>query len=122
MKVQLNEEQMVILKGMMEYAQSFCDAMNKVMVNHGLDKIEGCMMHIDIDPSFEMTRERISIGEVGTDFGRVQMAKGVNENKFSVYGRNNAEYELLFADEEIRDQMKKILNMDRETPPDGLWV
>ena len=124
MSVRLTSEQMVIIKGLMEYAQAFCDQVFHIMQNHGLDKVNGCSLSLYVDPKCQFVNENVVIGNsITEDFGRIQMSKGLNEMNFSPLGKNSAEYELLFATGELKEALRKVLMTDEKPlPQDGLWV
>jgi len=125
MSIKLNGDQMVIVQGLMEYAQAFCDQVMHIMKNHGLDKVDGCNLQLYVDPKPSLVQKSITIGEeISKDFGRIKMTIGENETKYTPLGTNSAEYELLFADESIKEAMAKALNKHNEKPlpTDGLWV
>ena len=125
MKTELTSQQLLVVKGMMEYAQAFADQMYHIMKNHGLDKIDGCNVLVNIDPKLNTSTESIYFGDtVETDFGKIRMEKGNTDKKFCVVGRNSAKYELLFANDELKEVMKKILTVSEQKPlpMDGLWI
>lgn len=122
MEVQLTNEQLRTVKQMMEYAQAFCNQIYHIMENHGLDKIDGCSLIMTVDPKMDMVTRNIQMG-TGKEFGLVRMARGKIDKKYMVYGNNSVEYELLFADDAIKQKMFEILDRNKKpNPPDGLWV
>ena len=125
MSVRLTKEQLTIVEGMMQYAQAFADQIYHIMRNHGLDKIDGCDVTVSIDPLLNDSTECVYFGNsVETGFGRIRMEKGKNDKKFIPVGTNSTEYELMFADEQVKEAMRAILNANKEKPLpiDGLWV
>ena len=123
MGVKLSEKQLEVVKSMAEFAEVFAGQIYTIMQNHGLDKIEGCSLNINVDPSKHFTTMMIDIGQFyKSDFGHVCLARGKNDAKYSLTNTNSAEYELLFADETLRDRMEKIVHGEKPLPPDGLWV
>lgn len=122
MATKLTKHQMMILKGMVEFAEATATQIHRIMKNHGLDKIEGCYLNISVDPTRVLTTMNIVVGSPMSDFGYIDLAKGGNDNEFSAIGNNSAEYELLFANETIRSRMEKAVQREKPLPPDGLWV
>lgn len=123
MGTKLNEHQMMILKGMVEFAEASANQIYHIMENHGLDKIDGCRLVITVDPTRQYTTMNVELGRNNTDFGYVYLAKGKRKGDGYVpVGENSHEYELLFADEKIRERMAKVLHREKPLPPDGLWI
>ena len=125
MSVKLTADQMGIVQGLMEFAQAFCNEAYHIMVNHGLDKVDGCFISASVDPSEDLCTKVIGLGEdVDKDFGKIRMTRGMHETKFTPLGTNSAEYELMFADDSVKEAMRKFLNANKEKPypEDGLWV
>ena len=123
MAVKLTDDQMKIVKGMMEYSQKFADQMLHVMKNHGLDKINGCYLRISVDPEMRFTTKMVQIGkDLADDFGKIDMSRGAYHEKYTADGVNSPEYEYLFADEAVRRELAKILYPKKPLPPDGLWI
>ena len=123
--MKLTQEQLEVVKSMIEFAEVFTDQMYTIMVNHGLDKVDGCYFNISIDPSLELTTKHIRVGERDTDFGVLNASRGKHEAKFTPFGNNSAEYELLLAGEELKEKMANVLKKgkhEKQTPPDGLWI
>ena len=123
MGVKLTNDQMVTLKKLIEFSEASANQIYHIMVNHGLDKIQGCDLHITVDPTKYFTTMMVSAGEcIGLDFGHVRLARGKYEKDYHLTDTNSAEYELLFADEAVRSRIEKILHGEKPLPPDGLWV
>lgn len=124
MAVKLSEGQQEVMKHMVEFAEVFADQMLEIMTNHGLTKIDGCELTIRVDPSFLFTTEAVQFGNEGTDSGVIRLSKGRRSSceKFTPFGNNSAEYELLFADEAVRKAIEARLHREKPLPPDGLWI
>ena len=123
MAVKLTDYQLKIVKGMIEMCEGVSHQILHIMRGHGLDKIEGCHLTIEVDPKFDFVTQKISFGDgINTDSGHITMVRGKKDAEFSPCGKNSAEYELLFADEAIRRRMEKIVKGEKELPPDGLWI
>ena len=122
MAVKLTDEQMQIVKGMAKICGNFADQLLHIIRNHGLDKVNGCYIGLDVDPHFHYCTESVVFGKAHSDAGFVRLAKGEEEDEFTPTGKNSAEYELLFADEAIRSTMAEVLGAEKPLPPDGLWV
>lgn len=123
MAIKLTEKQMKVVKELMEYSQAFANQVLNIMRNHELDKLNGCNLSITVNPEWYYATRTISMGhDAHCEFGRIEMTRGMANAKYSPMGTNSAEYELLFADEEMRSRMEKVLQPERPLPPDGLWV
>ena len=125
MAVKLTESQMTTLKGMTEIAGHLADQLLYIMRNHGLDKIPGCRISIEVNPEFRFTTEKIQVGfpDFG-DFGYAMLTKGAydNDDFIPTGSLNSAEYEQLFADDAVKARIRAILHQEKPLPPDGLWV
>jgi len=123
MAIKLTDDQLVIVKGMAEYMGNVADQLLHIMENHGLDKIKGFQVTIEVDPQFDFVAKQIKIGSKwNSDSGFVTLTKGKGENRYAPTGKNSPEYEILFADQETRVRMEKVLHREKPLPPDGLWV
>lgn len=127
MKIKFTEDQLQAVKGIIEFTELFCDQVWQIMVNHGLDKVKGCALHIDVDPELDLTTKSIHFGESCTDAGSVFLSRGKEEDHYAPFGTNSPEYELMFAQPAVKEMMQNILAVkvgkhEKQTPPDGLWV
>ena len=122
MSVKLSESQMTTLKSMIDIAENISDQFLHIMRNSGLDKIPGCDLWIHVQPELDFLTEHIQFGHLNADTGKINLGKGKYDERFSPFGKNSAEYELLFADDTIRAAIKKILDIKKPLPPDGLWI
>jgi len=122
MAIDLTEQQLIAVKSMTEFAECFADQVRHIMKDHGLDKIDGCSLVIQVNPKHVLTGNSVYLGTVNTDFGYIVLSKGVNDEKYTAVGRNTPEYEYLFADEALRSRMDAAKKREKPLPPDGLWV
>ena len=128
MGIALTEHQLMIVKGMVQIAENTANQLWHIMENHGLDKVEGFQMDIMVNPKYEMTTMEVNIGHcfnVGIEgtAGGCSLARGKKDAKYTCNGKNSAEYEWLFADEAVKDRMRKVLDAGTHPlPPDGLWI
>ena len=124
MAIKLSDRQQEVMKHMVEFSEVFADQMFEIMTNHGLTKIDGCELTIRVDPRCLFTTEVVKFGREETDSGVIRLAKGRRSSceKFTPFGENSAEYELLFADEAVRKAIQERLDREKPLPPDGLWV
>lgn len=122
--VRLTAEQLEVVKSMESFCEAFCNQIYHIMENHGLDKIEGCGVNMTIRPSLHYTARNITLGCPETDFGYCNISRGVEEDSFTVYGKNSPVYELLFArNDELARKIREIMKLDEKPEaPDGLWV
>lgn len=112
--------QLHVIKKMTELAEAFATQVYHIMENHGLDQIQGCALKVCVTPEFKYTTRDIILGTVDSDFGSCNIARGKDEDYYTVYGKNSPIYELLFCDPKIKAEMEKCVN--KPIPPDGLWV
>ena len=124
MNVNLTGEQLLCVKQMTSLVESVGTQIYHIMENHGLNDVEGCRLVLTVDPAKDLSTVDISIGYTDSPFGKVTICRGKKCDKFTPYGKNSTEYELLFADAAIKEKMMKILsyNKQKELPADGLWV
>ena len=123
MGVKLTEHQMEIVKGMERFAEATANQMLHIMQNHGLDKVPGFYLSIDVNPGFQFVTNMITIGQdVNLDGGHIQRAKGKYNDEYEPTGVYSPEYALLFANEAVRSRLEKIVHGEKPLPPDGLWV
>ena len=129
MGVKLTKEQMKILKGLIDFSEASANQIYHIMENHGLDKIKGFKIQIDVDPEFPTIAKQIEIGrftnldDENNPAGYCKLTSGKDDLKYECLGKNSAEYEWLFADEAVKDRMREILDSAKHPlPPDGLWV
>lgn len=123
MAIKLTDYQMKIVKNLVKYGEAVSHQILHIMRNHGLDQVEGCKFLIEVDPKHDFVTQIVEFGNsIGSDSGKISMVRGKRDAKFTPCGTNSAEYELLFADENLRSRMEKILKREKELPPDGLWI
>lgn len=123
MALELTDNQIGIVKGIVEYAEAFADQVFHIMQNHGLDKVDGVQLVVEINPKFSLTTKSIDFGaDVDRDSGHIEVTKGRNEKQYVPTGKNSTEYQLLFVPEDLRRRMEAILKGEKPFPPDGLWV
>ena len=122
--MKLTQEQQKVVKALIEVAENMADQIYHVMKNHGLDKVNGCALSIMVEPEQLFTTEFVQFGDVARDSGIIRLAKGrrFNSEKFTPFGRNSAEFERLFADENLRSRMEANKQGEKPLPPDGLWI
>ena len=123
--VKLTDEQLGIVKGIALFAEAFCNQVYHIMQNHGLDKVNGCCVRVNVDPSLDMTGRHITIGFPGSDFGNCYISRGRNEDNYSLFGRNSCTYEELFGQQTKMvtdpDVEAKIHAVNVPLPEDGFW-
>ena len=124
MAITLTDQQLTVTKGLAEFAERMADQMLHIMENHGLDKIEGFKIQVNVDPHKIFTTNEVIIGnDPMSESGYVNLARGKQFNGYQPLGKNSPEYELLFASEEVRERMQRFLDSAKHPlPPDGLWI
>lgn len=122
MAVKLTEHQMMILKRTVRMSEAFANSLLHIMRNHGLDKIDGCDITIQVNPKYETMVCDISIGEKNSDFGDASFIKGAKDDGFELWSHCSAEYKSLFDDEENRRRKHYGEKVEKPLPPDGLWI
>lgn len=123
MAIKLTEHQMMILKHTVRMSEAFANSLLHIMRNHGLDKIDGCSICIDVDPKYKSICEKVSIGERDSAFGFAEFIRGENEDGFRLWSASHSkEYERLFEDEAVRGGIEVSEKAEKPLPPDGLWI
>ena len=121
MAVKLTEQQLLVVKKMVEFAEASASQIYHIMKNHGLDKVEGCYLNLSVDPTRTLKTMNVFVGG-DDDFGHINLARGEHDDEFTAYGRNTPEYEKLFASEAVRKAMEESAKREKPLPPDGYWV
>lgn len=122
-KVALTEKQMKVIKAMVEFSEIFADQMYQIMVNHGLDKIEGCHIDINVTPEFAFTTRTVHVGRQKSPFGKLLMQRGIYDAEFVCDDTESSEeYQRLFADEDSGSRAEASEPAEKPLPPDGLWI
>ena len=123
MAVTLTEEQIGIVKSMGRICEGIANQLFHIMENHGLDKVEGCHVVIDVCPKYNSVTREISIGEHETPFGTICMIRGKSEDEYRIFGQNTSkEYEAVFDREAYAAGRIPVTAGEKPLPPDGLWV
>ena len=123
MAVKYTDEQLLVIKAIAEMSERFADQILHIMQNHGLDKIPGTEMTIDIDPSMSQVMKQIEFGRSlfydTNDSGYFKLTRGKDETGYALNGRCSYEYEVLFAPVEVTERIRKVLNGKVELYPAG---
>ena len=123
MGVKLTEHQLQTLKHTVRMSEAFANSLLHIMQNHGLDKVDGCDITIQVNPNYESICREISIGNFDTDFGFAQFIRGKNDAEYHLWtGRHSGEYERVFAEEAIQAGIDPFPKAEKPLPPDGLWI
>ena len=123
MDIKLTDEQIEIVRGMGRICESFANQLYHIMENHGLDKIEGCNVVIDVCPKYNSITREISIGENDTPFGTICLIRGKKDEEYRIYGQNTSkEYEAVFDREAYAAGRVPVKPTEKPLPPDGLWI
>lgn len=125
MEGKFTQGQLDAIKGMAQFAGIFADEMYHIMKNHGLDKVPGFRISVDIDPEYDLITKQIEIGCLvcanGTS-GYVSLNKGRGADRYVIGTTNSAEYEQLFANGTNPEGKSADGNHEKPFPPDGLWI
>ena len=123
MGTKLTKSQLIAMERMMEAAEAMADQLLHIMDNSNLSAIEGSQICIRVVPEFKFARNLIEFGFPGKASGHIKLAKGVYDERYEPTGNSNsAEYELIFANETVKERMREILRWKKPLPPDGLWI
>lgn len=123
MAIKLTEQQLKVVKGMVEITEAYANQMLHIMENHGLDKVEGCRLMVTIDPCLHYTTRDIYLGrDIRDDFGAICLTRGKSDAEYEPLGKNSCEYEKLFASKALRGRLEKSVQREKPLPPDGLWI
>ena len=118
----LTEQQLSVIEKLESFAENFADAVYKTMVDHGLNRIPGFRIGVNVDPQYQYITRRVLIGYYDTPSGHVTLNKGKGMDKFVVSDTNSAEYEQLFAEQKATEGKEYGGDQQKPFPPDGLWV
>jgi hypothetical protein len=121
-EVKYTDEQLQVIKSMVEYAETFLNGLWHIMQNHGIDKVEGGGILLEINPESDLCTRRIEFGKSNSDAGFVELTRGRSEKAYVPVGTNSPEYEWLFADPAFAERMRQICKRAKPLPPDGLWI
>ena len=123
MAIKFTQEQLKVIKQMVVFAENFADQMYKIMIDHHLDTVDGCGINICVNPRIELASRYVAVGSDNSDAGIIRRCKGdMTNEKYKVTGKNSLEYEILFADDELRKRILDNLKDEPPLPPDGLWL
>ena len=123
MAVKYTDDQLATIKSLMEICENFADQVWHIMQNHGLDKVDGTVLKIEVNPAYELITKEIQFGQnLESDSGTVKMTKGMKENRYAPTGKNSAEYECLFATPEVAERISRILKNPKPVPPFDIWI
>lgn len=125
----LDEEQMKVMKKLIEMNQNWLDQVKKIMINHGLWK-KGFTIQLSINPGMKAFAEEISIYRTVIDGDAlydetISMYKGSTEifkNWQTLPQATSREYIHLFDTEEDGNGKKKGTASEKPLPADGLWI
>lgn len=122
MAIKLTDEQLKVVKQMVRLSETFANNLLNIMENHGLDKIDGCGLNIQVSPQYETITCMVDVGEKRSDFGYVSVKRGKGEKYYDYIGSHSEEYEILSDGETVRSRKEEYCKTEKPLPPDGLWV
>ena len=123
MAVKLTDEQLVTVKSMMEICEIFADHILHIMQNHGLDKVDGSVVKIEVNPAYSLITKELQFGrELSADSGFIKLTRGLEEKKYGATGKNSPEYECLFAEPEIAERIRNVLKNTKPVLPRDIWI
>lgn len=123
MGIKMTDSQLSAVEQTVKVAEAMANQLFHIMENNGLTKVQGGNLVIRIIPALKFTTQTIEFGYQHSDAGFVKLAKGVHDEQFAPTGNeNSAAYELLFANDAIKERMRRILFKEKPLPPDGLWI
>lgn len=121
MAIQYSDEQLIIIKGLMEICELFADQILHIMQNHGLDKVNGTCVKIEVDPAYSLVTKQLEFGRsLEADSGYIKLTRGLEEATYGATGKNSAEYEILFAPPEVAERIRKVLKRTANVPATSL--
>ena len=123
MAVKYTDDQLVVIKRLMEICGSFADQILHIMQNHDLCKVKGTKVKIEVDPAYPTIVKMIEFGDgIEAESGHIKMTKGMEEKEYGAIGKNSAEYEILFAPPEVAERIREVLKRAHPICPDGMWI
>lgn len=123
-KVKLSTDQMKAVMELLNISMDFADKILGFLKVTGLDKVKGCGISIGVVPSLRFTTKSVTFGELESDSGLIGMFKGVDEhgNKVELYPHCSPEYVRLFDKQNQGSGNPEGNHVEKELPPDGLWL
>ena len=123
MAVKYTDDQLATIKSLMEICENFADQVWHIIQNHELDKVEGTVLKIEVNPAYELITKEIQFGQsLESDSGTVKLSKGKKENRYAPTGKNSAEYECLFATPEVAERISRILKNTKPVLSNDIWI
>ena len=121
--LKLSGKQYEAIKSLTAMTERFADEVLKFMQRTGLDKIHGCDLSVEVDPTYEHITKKIVFGKDNdeSEVGKFEMVRGLEDEKYEL-DTDSEEYEILFADEATKERIRTILNTEKPLPPNGLWL
>ena len=118
MAVKFSDEQMIVIKGLIEICENFADQIYHIMTNHGLD----APMKIEVDPNYTRICRIVEFGEICSNkgCGHIRLVKGKDEYEFANVDRNSPEYECLLAGSEALKRAGRVIQKESGFIPDDL--
>ena len=123
MAIKYTDDQLLTIKSMMEICGRFADHILHIMQNHGLDKVKGTCVKMEIDPDFKYVAKQLEFGKnIESDSGYIKLTRGLEEETYGATGKNSHEYEVLFAPPEVAERISRILKNPKPVPPFDIWI
>lgn len=105
-KMNLTDEQLILIKKLIELGKCMADQIQRIMENHKLTDIPGNLFSIIVG-NYSCD---VSYGIDNYESGNIHLTKVKEENRYVPVGTNSPEYEILFATPELRERLLDILS------------
>lgn len=123
-KVKLSTDQMKAVMELLNISMDFADNIYGFLKAHGLDEFEGCWMSISVDPKLKYTTKYVRYGDVDSDSGMIGIRRGADEcdEGIELSPHSSKEYVELFEQQSKGSGSPEGKHVEKELPPDGLWL
>ena len=117
-KMNLTDDQLLLVKKLIEVGTCMADQIRLIMEHHGLDEISGNYLNISVTSY----ANDVSYGISTFDSGNIHLTKGKDDTKYVPVGNNSPEYEILFASKELRERLLDVLSRSETFNPRGMFT
>ena len=117
----MTAEQYAAIKTAMNYAVHTAEIINKILTEAGLKDHINHSILMSVTP-----RIGLSYATYGDrnceETGYAKIIKSSGDEDYAVSDDSSIEYQILFADKNLRSRLQRVLQSEKELPMDGLWV
>lgn len=125
LELNLTEEQYNVLRNATESAKNLSAIIYRDFKRVGLDRMPGCYLEMSIQPEFKNIALEVQFGythKEDAELGYFDLTRGVFEDEWDLSERSSEEYKILFAGEDIRRRIRKIVSDEESVSSYSLWI